>query len=57
VVLTNPNGLVNEGIDQMPEEGPFITDADYTVSVEGQSVTGAEIIAALKQWLSTGFAK
>src|SRR6266700_7007002 len=25
VVLTNPDGLVDQGIDQMPEDGPFIT--------------------------------
>jgi hypothetical protein len=40
---------------QMPLGGPYITDAGYTASVSGNTMTGQEIIAALQAWLNNGF--
>lgn len=59
VALTNPNGLSDDGIDQMPggPGGPYITDADYQVSVNGTLMTGQQIQQALTQWLTNGFPK
>jgi len=50
---------VNEGensttIPQMPENGPFITDAGYTVSVNGVNKTGTQIQADITDWLTNG---
>jgi len=57
LVLTDPNGLVNEGIDQMPENGPFITDVGYLVQIDGRDITGVQIMSSLKIWLTNGFPK
>jgi hypothetical protein len=40
VILTDPNGLPNEGMPQMPAGGPYITDAGYQVDVNGVTMTG-----------------
>jgi hypothetical protein len=59
VILTNPNGLQNEGIPQMPggPGGPFITDSGYQVDVNGTTMTGQQIQQALSGWLTGGFPK
>ena len=59
VILTNPNGLEDEGISQMPggPGGPFITDTDYEVSVDGTTMTGQEIGQVLADWLTGRFPK
>ena len=55
VILTDPNGLQSQGIEQMPGGGPYITDSGYTVTVNGNQMTGQQIIAAMKSWLTNGF--
>jgi hypothetical protein len=40
---------------QMPLGGPYITDAGYTVNVNGSNMTGQQIITALQTWLNNGF--
>jgi hypothetical protein len=55
VILTNPNGLQSQGIEQMPGGGPYITDSGYTAIVNGNKMTGQEIIAAMTSWLTNGF--
>jgi len=59
VILINPNGLVNAGIQQMPggPGGPYITDAGYQVVVNGTTMTGQQIQQALSDWLTGGFPK
>jgi hypothetical protein len=59
VILTNPNGLEDQGIEQKPggPGGPYITDAGYQVSVNGTNMTGQQIADALAQWLTSGFPK
>jgi hypothetical protein len=58
VVLTNPDGLADEGIDQMPAGGPFITEPGYEVTLaDGREMTGLEIQESLARWLTTGFPK
>jgi hypothetical protein len=54
VILTDPNGY--QGIPQMPEQGPFITDAGYTATLaDGTKISGAQIAANIKSWLENGF--
>ena len=61
VILTNPNG--SGGFPQMPgggptpPAGPFITDANYTVTLPGSNTTisGAEIAANIESWLSNKY--
>jgi hypothetical protein len=60
VVLTNPDGLPDLGVPQMPAgpvPGPFITDAGYQVNVGGSTMTGQQIQDALAQWLTNGHPK
>jgi hypothetical protein len=59
VILSDPNGLPNLGIPQMPAGpgGPYITDPGYQVSVNNTTMTGQQIQQALVQWLTTGFPK
>jgi hypothetical protein len=40
---------------QMPLGGPYITDTGYTANVNGNTMTGQEIIAAIQGWLNNGF--
>ena len=40
---------------QMPLGGPYITDTGYTANVNGNTMTGQEIIAAIQAWLNNGF--
>jgi hypothetical protein len=58
-VLVYPNGLPDQGIAQMPggPGGPYITDANYQVTVNGNPMTGAQIVFAFVSWLSNGFPK
>lgn len=55
VILTDPNGLESQGIEQMPGGGPYITDSKYTVTVNGNTMTGQQIIDAMKYWLTNGY--
>lgn len=59
VILTNKNGLEDQGIEQMPagDSGPYITDPGYQVNVNGTMMTGQQIQEALAQWLMNGFPK
>ena len=57
VILTSTNGLPDQGIQQMPAGGPYVTDAGYQVSVGGAMMTGQQIQAALAQWLTHNFPK
>lgn len=53
VILTDTSGF--QGIPQMPMNGPYVTDANYTAQVAGVSKSGVEIIGAMTSWLSNGF--
>jgi hypothetical protein len=54
LVLTKPNAV--PGVLQMPGGGPFITQADYAVTLfNGQTITGQEIKTTILSWLSNGF--
>lgn len=54
VILTDPNGF--EGFPQMPDGGPFITDAGYMATLaDGTKISGAQIAANMKSWLENGF--
>ena len=59
VILTNPNGYQgnNQGpYNQMPDGGPYITDAGYTATLpDGTTISGAQIQANIELWLSNGF--
>jgi hypothetical protein len=59
MILTNPNGLPDEGLPQMPggPGGPFVTDSGYQVDVNGTTMTGQQIQEALAGWLTSGFPK
>jgi hypothetical protein len=54
VILTNSNGW--QGNPQMPDGGPYITDAGYQVTLaDGTQLTGQQIIDNLTEWLNNGF--
>jgi hypothetical protein len=58
VVLTSPDGLPDDGVSQMPDGGPFITDPGYELTLaDGRVMTGAETQASLRRWLQSGFPK
>ncbi|SIO67393.1 hypothetical protein SAMN05444166_8353 [Singulisphaera sp. GP187] len=59
VILTNPNGLADDGIPQMPggPGGPYLTDSGYEADVAGTTMTGQQIQEALASWLTNGFPK
>ena len=60
VILTDPNGLEDEAISQMPggvPGGPFITDQGYELSVNGTTMTGQQIQQVLSDWLTNQFPK
>ncbi|MEY2558486.1 MAG: hypothetical protein QOE34_1911 [Verrucomicrobiota bacterium] len=40
---------------QMPLGGPYITDANYSVSVNGTNMTGQDINTSIQSWLTNGF--
>jgi hypothetical protein len=41
---------------QMPDGGPFVTDAGYSVTLaDGSQVTGQQILADIDSWLRNGF--
>jgi hypothetical protein len=39
---------------QMPRSGPFVTDAGYSVAVDGAQVSGAQILQDIGAWLAAG---
>jgi hypothetical protein len=44
------------GFPQMPKGGPFITDADFSVTLsDNTTVTGAQIMTNLEEWLGHGY--
>jgi len=44
------------GNPQMPEGGPLITEAGYSVTLpDGTTITGAQIQSNINSWLSNGF--
>jgi len=54
LLLTTEGG--NGTFPQMPKGGPFITDSDFSVELNnGVTVSGAQIMANLKEWLSNGY--
>jgi hypothetical protein len=54
VILTDPNGF--QGYPQMPDGGPYVTDTGYSaVLASGRAITGQQIIADLRDWLTHGF--
>ena len=54
LVLTADNAV--PGIPQMPEVGPYVTDAGYTVTLpDGTTITGKQILDNMREWLSNGF--
>jgi len=40
---------------QMPLDGPYITDAGYSVVVNGSTMSGQDIQTTLQTWLKGGF--
>ncbi len=40
---------------QMPLSGPYITDAGYSVTVNGNTMSGQDIQTTLQTWLTNGF--
>jgi hypothetical protein len=53
VILTNGNGFCQK--PQMPPLGPFITDADYKLTLsDGTVVTGEQIKNDIHDWLASG---
>ena len=55
VIITNTDGL--QGMPQMPVQGPYLTDKGFQLKLNGSLVSGSDIIAALKSWLTNGFPK
>ena len=54
VILANASGFGSN--PQMPEGGPFITDAGYQVTLaDGTQLSGQQIIDNLTDWLNHGF--
>jgi hypothetical protein len=44
-------------VNQMPDGGPLITEATYSVRVNGVDKTGAQIQSDLEAWLSGGMSE
>ncbi len=42
---------------QMPLGGPYITDSGYSVTVDGNAMSGEDIQTTLQTWLKNGFPK
>ena len=56
LILSSAAGFCN--ISQMPLGGPYITDADYQVTLaDGEVVTGQQIAADLFSWLTNHYPK
>jgi hypothetical protein len=54
ILLSTPNG--SGGFPQMPKGGPFITDAGFSVTLsDNATVTGAQIMTNLEEWLGHGY--
>jgi hypothetical protein len=45
------------GRPQMPKTGPYITDAGYSITVNGATITGNQIKADFLDWLQQEFPK
>ncbi|MBO0697629.1 MAG: hypothetical protein J2P46_04485 [Zavarzinella sp.] len=43
------------GRPQMPKRGPYITDPGYSVTVDGNAVSGTQIQADILDWLKLEF--
>jgi hypothetical protein len=44
------------GFNQMPWKGPYVTDAGFSVTLSnGNTITGADIMANMKEWLGNGY--
>jgi hypothetical protein len=52
--LTVSAGKNTTTIQQMPEGGPFITDDDFAVTVNGVNKNGPQIRADIEGWLTGG---
>lgn len=53
-ILIDPAGFC--GNPQMPDGGPMITEAGYSVNLpDGSVITGAQIQTNIESWLSNGF--
>jgi hypothetical protein len=54
LILIDPNGFCEK--PQMPAGGPFITEANYQITLpDGNVLTGQQIQDNIKSWLSNGF--
>jgi hypothetical protein len=57
ILLTTKGG--SGSFPQMPKGGPFVTDSDFSVTLgpngTGPTVTGAQIMANLQEWLGNGY--
>lgn len=53
ILLTTRGG--SGGFPQMPKGGPFITASNFSVEINGETVTGAQIVANLEEWLGNGY--
>lgn len=54
LLLSTPGG--SGGYPQMPKDGPYITDAGYSVQLSNSTtITGAQIQANIKEWLGNGY--
>jgi hypothetical protein len=52
--LVITEGTKSVTLPQMPKGGPFITDPAYSATVNGGAMTGAQIKAAIEEWLTNG---
>jgi len=53
VILTNAMGFCQR--EQMPPDGPFITDPGYSLTLsDGTVVTGAQVKQDIHDWLAAG---
>ena len=53
IILTDSNGFCGRG--QMPPGGPFITDANYSLTLsDGTVVTGDQVKQDIHDWLAAG---
>lgn len=52
LLLSTPGG--NAGFNQMPWKGPYITSG-FSVTLNGNTITGVEIMANIKEWLGNGY--
>jgi hypothetical protein len=54
LILTNTDGF--QGFNQMPDGGPYITDAGYTSTLpDNTTISGQQIQANIESWLNNNF--